>query len=289
MGNEKIAVLNVEGRVQSGVVKLQVANDVGLLWHCLKTYFERAVLSDSDIINGNNALKLQSALNARAIDIPELGIVDKDNLPLYSFEANQRVIDLAAMVAIYETTRRIGHSPDHIVRPGWQTANQFANMKNHTGEESWDGFIFSQHKDGSSMLASVPFELKSLMTNPNEPTIGNPNDQLANKIEDFRSSFQTEGSICAVLVMPYSDQSSLAIDLAQVASDMVPVLGEKTQGVACILSFPTDESGRLSMSLLCTIIPKDIRKMSIDNVKKHMHEVNFGKVLSLNDEVLIAP
>lgn len=260
-------ILDVEATIVNGSIKLQAALDVNHLYALLKGFFEQELLANATQLTGSQ--HLQKTLNTKAKDIPTLGI--------YTFDNDMRAIELAVMLSILETTSKTGgHGKDYMLLPAWQLPGQNAAVQSHTGKESWDGFLIGLPRVKDSSAISIPIELKSLMDNPNATTSGDPNTQLTAKIAQFTSYFQQPGTINTVLVMPYTSETSLSIDLKQAADDLRANMTSQAIGSVCVLSFPTGSDGKLKMSILCAVVSQNPDFMQADNHKKWMREINFG-------------
>lgn len=260
-------ILDVEATTINGSIKLQAALDVMYLYKLLKVFFEQELLASPAQLIGSQ--HLQETLNTRAKDIPTLGV--------YTFDNDMRAIELAVMLSILETTSKTGgHGKDYTILPAWQLPGQNSAMQSHTGKQSWDGLLLGlpRAKDGSAI--PIPIELKSLMDNPNSATSGSPNVQLTAKLTQFTSYFQQPGTINTVLVMPYTSETNLEVDLKQASNDLRASMSSQAIGAICVLSFPTGTDGRLKMSILCAVVSQDPSFMRADNHKQWMHEINFG-------------
>ena len=132
----KIPILtNVNFKTSNGILELQGASDIGHLQQRLKAYFE-------DEFKNLNTLStyvgFQKILNRKAINA--------NHLSIYDFDADQRVGELVATLAVASTINGI-HKMKLI--PGWQRPGQQLVMEKVSGKKSWDGFMYESPTDGT--------------------------------------------------------------------------------------------------------------------------------------------
>ncbi len=267
MTTVKPKILNITGNTSAGPIQLQAALDVMGLYGLIREHFERELLLAPGQLTDK---QLQKVLNTRAATIPAFGD--------YIFDDDVRLVELAILVGVLETLRRIGGlSKDHVVLPAWQVPGQKDVLRRYSKKESWDGFIFAMPRKGTQGDAiPVPMELKSLMADPNQAVSADPNGQLKARLEQFRPHFQQPGSLNCVLLMPYTSARNLAVDLKAAADDLRSTVTTQAASFVCLLSFPEDE-GKTSMSILFALISPDPAFMSASNTDKWMCQINFGK------------
>lgn len=265
--NQKIKILNLIANTSKGKTNLQAALDIKYLYQLIKDYFEQELLSD---IGRLTDVRLQRVLNKKAKNISSLN--------KFTFDDDVRVIELAVLIGILETLHRLGGlSKDYAFLPAWQLPKQQSIMKAFSNKESWDGFIVGKPKNGEGSWIQIPVELKSLMTQPQKPVGANPNDQLKEKLKRFRKHFRHEGSINCVLVMPYTNEKKLGIDLKVATDDLRASVSSKAACFVCFLTFPYDKNGKLTMSILFALTSRDPSFMSAANKDEWMRQVNFGE------------
>lgn len=260
------SIVNITGKTKFGDILLQSSPNVGLLQNQLRTYFENAIKTEDGL---SETKKLQKILNTPANKIPELN--------MYKFEANQRVYELAMLLLI---ARSINHLHNRAFIPAWQLPLQDTVMKSFTEKESWDGFIYENPVDVSKPVATVPIEIKSTMIHPHKDTVHNPNQLLGDKLPKFKDYFQAEGSICALLVLPYSsDGERLSFDLKEATDNINRVVAYGAMGCVCLLSFPTNEKGDTVVTMHCHFVSKNPLLASngkIDHV--NLTKMEFGTI-----------
>lgn len=263
----KVEALNLNANTTKGKIFLQAALDVKNIYSLIRCYFEKELLSNiSDITE----IKLQNTLNKRAKDISSLKKI--------TFDDDVRVIELAILIGILKTVERFGDlSKDYIFMPAWQLPKQKHIMKSFSNKESWDGFIIGRPINKKNDWIQIPMELKSLMKYPKETIKINPNNQLREKLKKFRKYFQQEGSINCVLIMPYTNEKKLSIDLKAATDDLRASVSSKTASFVCVLSFPYDSYGRLTMSILFTLVSRNPLFMKVNDTDNWMKKINFGR------------
>jgi len=265
--NNKIKILNLIANTSKGKINLQAALDVKHLYQLIKSYFEEELLVDTDKLTD---ARLQRVLNKKAKNVSSLNKL--------TFDDDVRVIELAVLIGVLETLHRLGGlSKDYAFLPAWQLPKQQSIMKAFSSKESWDGFIVGKPKNRAGAWIQIPIELKSLMTQPQKSIGANPNDQLNERLKKFKKHFQHEGSINCVLVMPYTSEKKLGIDLKAATDDLRASVSSKASSFVCFLTFPYDQGGRLAMSILFALVSQSPSFMSADNKDKWMCQVNFGK------------
>ncbi|MEK7570898.1 MAG: hypothetical protein AAB553_01370 [Patescibacteria group bacterium] len=266
--NDKPKVINILAKTVNGTINFQAAYDVKYLYRQIKKYFEQELLSNSKQLS--NTEHLQNVLMKRAKDIQLLNEFDFDN--------DLRAIELAILVGVLQTTYTLGkHSTDYTLIPSWQLPDQTIGVKAHFRKGSWDGFLLGLPKNTAKETISIPLELKSLMINPKISVKGNPNYQLTEGLKIYKKYFQKPASINCVLVMPYSSETNLSIDLKKATDDLRSSISSESMGFICLLTFPYDKESKPVMSILFAMVSQDPSFMSAHNQKEWMQQINFGK------------
>lgn len=210
-------VINIEGKTPNGDILLQSVDPLSALKKSLAIYLARS-LKAADTLD---IQAIQDIFSAQAQDIEELSAL--------TFEPNQRVGELIALVSIVAAINQLNstsHIQDAVFSPAWQKPNQGTVIKSFTNKESWDGFVYELPPEGSSetapRVAVVPVEIKSLMIDPVYEHFVDLNDLLKTRMPKFSKHFQAEGSIGAVLVLPYQNtkDSAVAFDLKNATLDI---------------------------------------------------------------------
>lgn len=278
-------VVNVTGNLPGiGTVSLQTAYDVGFFKNRLVDYLVRSL---EELPDSTDILAIQKILHIQANKVPELVMKNSDGDNVYDFESNQRIDELIALIAINGSTNKLNKNRGEniVLVPAWQRPRQNAVMKKFNGKESWDGFMHEYvplgSEDPSLNVFIMPVEIKSLMINPHKESYANLNDLLDKKTPNFSEHFQSEGSICAVVVLPYAmdpSQTGLPFDLKKatetVNNHVIP------GAIGCLLFFGLNDNGdgKTTVSIKCHFVSKRPRlgaNGNIDNV--YMYELVFGK------------
>ena len=194
-------IINIKANSPSGQILLQGTSDIEYFYSQLRYFLEEKLLTSMKDVE--NIERVQSILNIPAHKVGQLG--------KYSFDPDVRIGELIILIGIYCTFKNLNTIEFEYI-PGWQVPNQKAIVKKHFKKESLDGYILTAQNDE---VIALPLELKSLMQNPNEPMEKTPIDQLKEKLSGFSKHFQQTGGIYCVLVMPYSIEKSLSIDLKE--------------------------------------------------------------------------
>jgi hypothetical protein len=264
--NQSPLIIDIKGRTATGFVELQAPYKPPYLYQLIRTYFEQELLNSHEITDTH----LQSTLSRRAQDIPLLHD--------FAFDSDIRVIEISILLGVIQTLDTIGGlNKDYVFVPAWQKPGQKDAMKSYSTKESWDGFIVGMSKGSGKEDILIPLEIKSLMTDPKKRVVGNPNDQLKSRLKKFRHHFQNPGALNCVLVMPYTTESNLGIDLKHAADDLRSTIISQSLGFVCMLSFPKSEDDGLAMSILFALVSQNPLLMSASNTKEWMCEINFGK------------
>lgn len=281
---KRIIVINVTGNIPGvGVALLQTAYDATFLKQSISSYLVRSFES---MINPMDILEIQKILHIQANKVPELLTKNRDGNNIYDFESNQRLDELMVLLAITTSTNQMNRNRGHSIMlvPAWQRPNQGIVMKRFNGKGSWDGFMHEYvplgTDDTSVDIPLVPVEIKSLMINPNKEKYANLNDLLDKKTPDFSQHFQLEGSICAVVVMPYvmnSSETSPSFDIKKAAET---INKHVTPGaIGCLLFFGlNDKDGATTISIMCHFVSKKLllgANGKIDHVD--LFKLVFGK------------
>lgn len=176
----------------------------------------------------------QDVINRRACEV--------DELKALSFEPNQRVGELVALVSLVATINKINeeHKVGHTnFVPAWQKAGQNDSIERFTGKGSWDGFIYEHVPLGTESpdlrVVMTGVEIKSLMIDP-KATFTNLNDLLTERISQFSKHFQIDGSVAVVLVPPYSHDlgNKISFNLKQATEDMNNNVGDVVSALVFI-------------------------------------------------------
>ena len=265
--NDRPKILNINAENLNGSLQFQGAPDVKYCYSLVREYFEKNLLSEPDKLSDK---RLQSVLNKRLKDI--------ESFREYIFDNDFRIIELAVLIGLLETLHRSKSlNTNYSFVPAWQLPGQQNSMKKYSAKESWDGFIVGIPKNYSDEAISIPLELKSLMINPCEDVGLNPNDQLEKQLRKFKKYFQHEGSINCVLVMPYTNEKKLKLDLKYSTDQLRSTISPKSVGVIALLTFPHSKDGKLAMSILFALMSWNPEFMSPLNTEQWMCQINFGK------------
>ncbi|MEO6077394.1 MAG: hypothetical protein ABIP54_01265 [Candidatus Andersenbacteria bacterium] len=264
-----IKIMNIVGKIDAGTINLQTAIDVKYFYGIIRKYFEQELLSTPEQLDD---VHLQYVLNR---SVNEIELFNE-----FEFDNDVRIIELAVLIGILETLSAVGQlSPEYVFLPAWQLPRQEKIMKNFSGKNSWDGFLVGISRNSSKDALPIPIELKSLMTYPKKPVEGSPNHQLKALLNNpnFRKHFQKSGTINAVLVMPYTSEDLLSIDLKDAFDDLRGAISSETVGIVCMLSFPTNKNGKIIISILFALMFADPKTMSVVNKEQWMREITFGE------------
>jgi len=225
-------IINITGRPAGSeeTHELQSIYPVDELMKALGFYLARSFKDHLPI----ETVYFQQVLNKKASEVDELK-------PL-SFEPNQRVGELVALVSLVGAMNKINeeHKIDHTnFVPAWQKAGQNDKIEEFTGKGSWDGFVYEHVPLGEEspelQVAMIGVEIKSLMVDPKE-TFTNLNDLLSQRMPKFSKHFQIEGSMAVVLVLPYSSttESDISFDLKQASDNINGGVGKVVSAIVFI-------------------------------------------------------
>jgi len=231
-------IINIAGLVPGtdDSHELQSIHPINGLIAALGNYLARSFIDHVPIEVGY----FQNVLNKKADEVEELK-------PL-SFEGNQRVGELIATVSIAAAVNKINeeHGDTHTdFVAAWQKTGQNDSIERFTGKGSWDGFIYEYVPLGteapSMKVEMVGIEIKSLMIDPKAP-FTNLNSLLSERISKFSKHFQIQGSIAAVLIPPYSNNSNgeISFDLKQATEDMNNNVGDVVSALVFIKNENSD-------------------------------------------------
>lgn len=242
-------IIDITGKVPGkSDILLQSAPDDQLLKLCVGKYLERAIRAEETL----DIAAMQKILKARADKVKELS--------QYKFEPNQRVDDLIGTLMI---ARSISQSKGLKFVPAWQRAKQGENMKLFTGKESWDGFIYEHVPLGvekpSMRVDTIPIELKSLMINPYKDKFDSLIELLQKKMPKFSKHFQGEGTICGVMILPYSTDTkntSLSFDLKDATEIVNEHVSFAAIGCLLFLDVKNHDDGDTVISVKCHFVNK---------------------------------
>lgn len=255
----KIPILtNVNFKTDYGILELQAASDIGHLQQRLTAYFEDEFKNPDSLSTYSS---FQRILSKKA--------KDANHLSIYDFDPDQRVGELVATLAIASTINRIHHMR---LIPGWQRPGQKAILEKvfEKKDGSWDGFMYEVPNDGTDKAFPTFVEIKSTMVGPDE-NVMNPNELMNSRLEQYKEHFQSPDTICAVFIMPYtSPGGQLRFDLKDANEKLNEVVEAGTMGSVCLLSFPSNASGKTVMTVHCYLVnksPKFGTNGKIDNVE----------------------
>ncbi len=272
MGNVP-QVINITGRIPDSEEshELQSIYPLNPLINSLGIYLERSLKNHATI----PIKHFQDVINKKAGEV--------DELKALSFEPNQRVGELIVLASLVASINKINekHRIDHTnFVPAWQKAGQNDSIERFTGKGSWDGFIYEHiplgSEDSDTKVVMVGVEIKSLMIDP-KATFTNLNELLTERISHFSKHFQIQGSIAAILVPPYSNESDskISFDLKQATEDMNNNVGD----VVSALVFVSNENdrGKTAITTRTYLVHKDPKIVdgNIDHIE--MVRVPFCK------------
>jgi len=261
----KPGIINIVGKTPFGDLLLQSAVDTNSLHSRLISYFTRT-MGEGGVLN--NVAGLQKILNMQASKVRELDA--------YEFEGNQRVYEVATILMLSQSINLLCEK-SYI--PAWQRPKQGVSMKALTEKESWDGFMYENPDDPSIAVAIIPIEIKSTMTDPVRTGINSPDQLLIDSLPQFEKHFQSQGSVCAVFVMPYPLRSGLRFNLKEVTIAMNKYVSQGATGCLCLLSFPKDERGVNVITLQCYLLSKDPNITPNGNIDHiDLTQMGFGKI-----------
>lgn len=280
----QIVVVNVDGNLPGiGTALLQTAYDAGFLKQRLIDYLVRSL---EELPDFTDILAIQKILHIQANKVPELMLKNSDGENVYDFESNQRIDELIVLLAINGSINQLNRNRGEniVLVPAWQRPKQNAVMKKFNDKESWDGFMHEYVPLGtenpSMNVFVMPVEIKSLMINPFKENYANLNDLLDKKTPDFSKHFQSEGSICAVVVLPYvmdPSQTRLPFDLKKATET---VNKHVTPGaIGCLLFFSLDDNGdgTTGVSVKCHFVSKKPRLGANGNIHNiDLYKLTFG-------------
>lgn len=251
---------NVNFKTSEGILELQAATDIGHLQQRLIAYFEDEFHKTSSLSSYES---FQKIINRKAKDISHLSI--------YDFDSDQRVGELVATLSIAST---INHIHSMKLFPGWQRPAQHDVMEKVFGKKSWDGFMYENPMDGTDEAFPTFVEVKSTMIDPNEVVL-TPNQLLNSRLNKYKKHFQSSDTVCAVFIMPYSPPGSrLQFDFKEATERLNEVVAAGAMGSFCLLSFPSNESGKSVMTVHCNLVNKNPKLASNGN-----HEnIKLGKM-----------
>jgi hypothetical protein len=267
-------IINITGKPAGSEVshKLQSVYPVDELMKSLGIYLARSLEDHVPI----EIAYFQKVINKRADEV--------DELKALSFEPNQRIGELVALVSLVGAINKINkqHKIPHTdFVPAWQKAGQNDSIEEFTGKGSWDGFMYEYvpvgEEDSSMEVVMIGVEIKSLMINPGG-TFTNLNDLLTERMPKFSKHFQIDGSLAVVLVPPYSNalDTNISFDLKQ-ASEVIN--GNVGKVVSAIVFIDNKNDGEeTTISTLTSLVHKD-PKIVDDNIDLiEMVRVPFCKI-----------
>lgn len=210
-------------------------------------------------LKGHNPIPIkyfQDVINKKASGV--------DELKALSFEPNQRVGELIALVSLVAAINKINekHKMDHTnFVPAWQRAGQNDSILKFTGKGSWDGFIYEHvplgTEDPKVKVIMTGVEIKSLMIDP-KGTFTNLNDLLTERMPaQFGEHFQIDGSLAIVLIPPYSNEldSKITFDLKKATEDINDNVGNVVSAIVFIDH--KNDGEETTISTLTSMVHKD--------------------------------
>jgi len=271
--NKKPLIINITGK-PAGTEdshELQSIYPVDEFMKALGIYLARSLKDNVPI----EIAYFQKVINKKASDV--------DELKALSFEPNQRVGELIALVSLVGAINKINkeHNIPHTnFVPAWQKAGQNDSIEKFTGKGSWDGFVYEHvplgEEDPSIQVVMTGVEIKSLMINPSD-AFTNLNDLLTQRMPQFSGHFQIDGSLAVVLVPPYSSASdtNISFDLKQASEDINSNAGKVVSAIVFIDNKNDDEG--TTISTLTSLVHKDPKIVNgkIDHIE--MVRVPFCK------------
>lgn len=250
----KPKVIHITGKVPGSddIQELQSIHPIEPLIKSLGTYLAKSLKDESPI----EIRHFQKVINKKASEIEELNAL--------SFEPNQRVGELIALVSLVASINKINekHNPRHAnFVPAWQKADQNQAIEKFTGKGSWDGFMYEHVPLGTEnpevKVIMVGVEVKSLMINP-KSTFTNLNDLLNERMpSQFSRHFQIEGSIAVVLIPPYSNEADgrIAFDLKRATEDINNNVGKVVSAIVFIDN--KSDGKKTTISTITSLVHKD--------------------------------
>lgn len=226
-------VINITGKVKGSKEDhlLQSVYPIEALIKSLGIYLAKSFKSHTPI----PIKHFQDVINRKASEVDELNAL--------SFEPNQRIGELIALVSLAAAINKTNekHGIDHpTFSPAWQKAKQHKAIKEFTGKSSWDGFIYEHvplgTEDPDMQIVMVGVEVKSLMIDP-KSAFTNLNDLLTERMPtQFSKHFQINGSLAVVLVPPYANEldDTITFDLKKATEDINNNVGKVVSAIVFI-------------------------------------------------------
>jgi len=263
--DKKPLIININGKPAGSEDshELQSIYPVDELMKSLGIYLARSLKGHAPV----KTIYFQQILNRKADEV--------DELKALSFEPNQRVGELIALVSLVGAINKINekHKIDHVnFVPAWQKVGQNDSIKNFTGKGSWDGFVYEHvplgEEDSSNEVTMIGVEIKSLMVDPKE-SFTNLNDLLTQRMPKFCKHFQIEGSLAVVLVPPYSSatENNITFDLKQASKDINGNVGNVVSAIVFIDH--KNDGSETSIATMTMLVSKDPKLVdgNIDEVE----------------------
>lgn len=287
---KRIIVVNVNANLPGiGFADLQTAYDASFLKQCLVEYLVR---SFDELSVKTDLLSIQKILHIRANKVPELMMKNSKGNNVYDFESNQRVDELIALLTINASINQMhkNRGDDLFLVSAWQRPNQGDAIGKFSGKESWDGFLHQSvplgTEDISTNVFVMPVEIKSLMVNPKKEKYKNLNELLVKKCTKFSKHFQSEGSICAVVVLPFvmdPSQKELKFNLRKATETINENVSK--DAIACLVFFTleNDEEGKTNIFTQCYFVSKNPRLGSNGNIENaELYRLKFGSFINID-------
>lgn len=273
-------VINITGKVRDGLdMSLQSVRPLAPLKQSLSGYLTNSLkpLETIDIQS------LQKVLSTKARDVEELSALD--------FEPNQRVGELIVLLSLVLTINQLSANRGSVetnFAPAWQKSGQGQAIKSLTEKESWDGFIYEPDRDGTTnpeaKVPIIPVEIKSLMINPSREKFKSLNELLKTRLPKFSEYFQSQGSIGAVLVLPYQTEGDgkLNFDIRDATFAMNDNVHENVASAMVFLDIK-NEKGTIYISTKTYIVHKNpviVDNGNMDQIS--LFELKFCKFKTTN-------
>jgi len=280
--NEKPTIINIIGRVEDSEDEhlLQSVYPLGPLISSLGIYLAKSLESHTPI----PVKHFQAVINKKAGEVEELKAL--------SFEPNQRVGELIALVSLVATINKLNekHKIGHAnFVAAWQKPGQNDSIEKFTGKGSWDGFIYEHVplgvEDPATKVVMVGVEIKSLMVDPHG-TFTNLNDLLTERMPaKFSKHFQINGSLAVVLIPPYSNEldNQITFDLKKATEDINNNVGDVASAVVFIDHKNNGEEITISTQTYLVCKDPEIVDGNIDRIE--MVRVPFCRLKVNSDKI----
>lgn len=254
--NKTSEILNLKAEwLEHEVINLQMTRDQKNMHDALCQYFKRTLANIT-------TKTLQDSLNAKANRQPEL--------EKFKFGSDQRIYELVIGESI-SAVMRDSKTTNIVVKFVWQSADQQEIIQDFTQSSSGsiDGGIgfFIKGKKGLTLL---PIEAKSTMINPYEAVSGNLCNQAIECINKKSADFSTPSQLSALLILPYSNNEQLSLDLKPVINAIQDTIADDSLAAICLLSVHESEI-RITV---CMIYGKDFR-FTTQNIHEYIKACKY--------------